>query len=254
MRVRGYAAGTPCWAEVASDDPHATAAVYRARFGWQLIEGRFALDGRTVAGIRDRAAGPAAWLISISTDDTAATVRAVEAAGGVIRAPATTVGAGVAAMFSDPAGAVFGSWQPLQRGSFFGAQVSFEPGAICWYELSARDLSAADDFYSEVFGWRVLEAQSPPGDPYFEFHHHGDVVAGLLPMDHRFPSVEIPSHWTVCFMVDDCLAACDRVTELGGTIARKPMSVAAGWYARVADPAGAHFAVIELSDELRGPY
>jgi uncharacterized protein len=249
MRVRGYAAGTPCWAAVASPDPAATRAFYGALFGWTLSDDRFALDGRAVAGVREQGHGPAAWLISIATDDSDATLRAVETAGGRVRsAPTQIPDAGIAALFSDPGGATFASWQ---KGGFFGAQVSFEPGAICWYELSAHDLSGADDFYGEVFGWRVLEAESAPGDPYFEFHHHGDTVAGLLPIDHRFPSKDVPAHWTVCFMVDDCVAVCDRIIELGGQVARKPMPVAAGWYARVADQHGAHFAIIELSDEFR---
>src|SRR5262249_19067015 len=135
MRVRGYAAGAPCWAEVASDDAAATRAFYGALFGWSFAQDRFTLDGRTVAGLRERGGGPAAWLVSISTDDSAATARAVESAGGAVRMPPSPVGAeGVAGLFSDPSGAVFGTWQ---RGVFFGAQVTFELGAICWYELSA---------------------------------------------------------------------------------------------------------------------
>jgi hypothetical protein len=32
-------------------------------------------------------------------------------------------------------------------------------------------------------------------------------------------------------------------------VARKPQPASAGFYARIADPAGGHFAVIELSDD-----
>jgi uncharacterized protein len=249
MRVRGYADGTPCWAAVATTDLEASRAFYGAMFGWGFADGRFALDSRAVAGVRERGRGPAAWLISISTEDSEQVTRSVETASGKVRgAPQAVGGDGVGATFSDPSGAFFGTWQ---RGSFGGAQVSMEPGAICWYELATPDLSTADDFYSEVFGWRVLEAESAPGDPYFEFRHNGDAVAGLVPIDHRFPSREMLAHWTVCFMVDDCADACDRAAELGGTVARKPMTVATGWYARIADPDGAHFAIIELADELR---
>jgi predicted enzyme related to lactoylglutathione lyase len=126
-----------------------------------------------------------------------------------------------------------------------------EPGAICWYELATPDLAGADDFYSTVFGWRVHEAESAPGDPYFEFRHNDDAVAGLVPIDHRFPSRDMPAHWTVCFMVDDCVQSCERAADLGGVVARKPMTVATGWYARLSDPQGAHFAIIELAEELR---
>ena len=49
--------------------------------------------------------------------------------------------------------------------------------------------------------------------------------------------------------VADCVTACERVVDLGGSVAWTPQPVAAGYYARVADPMGAYFAVIELSEE-----
>jgi len=309
MRVRGYADGTPCWAAVATSNVEASRAFYSALFGWEFTDGRFALEGRAVAGVRDRGQGPAAWLMSVSTDDANQVTQVVERARGLVRAapqpagsglPVSPFGAGsttsgglsgfgaggspgsaggdlsgsslsgsslsaaggglgdsgpgpspaegTAAIFSDPAGAIFSVWQ---RGTFGGAQVAMEPGAICWYELATPDLAGADDFYSTVFGWRVHEAESAPGDPYFEFRHNDDAVAGLLPIDHRFPSRDMRAHWTVCFMVDDCAQSCDRAADLGGLVARKPMTVATGWYARLADPEGAHFAIIELAEELR---
>jgi predicted enzyme related to lactoylglutathione lyase len=262
MRVRGYADGTPCWAAVATSNIEASRAFYSALFGWEFADGRFALEGRAVAGVRDRGLGPSAWLMSVSTDDAAQVTQVVEGARGRIRAapqPAGSGGTGLptggadpaegaAAVFSDPAGAVFSVWQ---RGTFGGAQVAMEPGAICWYELATPDLAGADDFYGTVFGWRVHEAESAPGDPYFEFRHNDDAVAGLLPVDHRFPSRDMRAHWTVCFLVDDCAQSCDRAADLGGVVARKPMTVATGWYARLADPEGAHFAIIELAEELR---
>ena len=35
MRVRGYAEGVPCWAELESSDPGGAAAFYRELFGWR---------------------------------------------------------------------------------------------------------------------------------------------------------------------------------------------------------------------------
>jgi len=243
MQVSGYAAGAPCWAEVASPDPAVAAAFYHQLFGWTLDEGRFTLDGRIVAGLTLRTTGPVAWLISVATDDVDATARAAVAAGGAVKVPPTSVGAeGTYVVVADASGAVFAGWQHKR---FIGAQVTFEPGAICWYELATTNLSAATRFYDQVFEWRTTPTAFT--DPYFEFQHRGDAVAGLLPIDHRFPAPEVPPHWTVCFLVDDCTVGCDRVVELGGSVARKPMQVPAGWYARVADPHGAHFAIVEVS-------
>ena len=245
MRVRGYAPGTPCWAELVSPDPVAARAFYGGLFGWAFNDdGHFTLNGRAAAGLRT--GKRAAWLISIATDDPAGVAGTVAAAGGTVRVPPASVrDLGTGAVFSDAGGALFGIWL---RSRFVGAQISFEPGTICWYELATHDVERTNAFYRSVFGWAAHGAESAPGEPYFEFHHNNDTVAGLVPIDHRFPP-EVPEHWTVCFMVDDCVTACERVAELGGTVARKPQPVAAGWYARVADPSGGHFAIIELSDE-----
>jgi uncharacterized protein len=245
MRVRGYAAGMPCWAEVASPDPAVAAAFYHRLFGWTLDDGRFSLDGRVVAGLRQRTAGAVAWLISVATDDAAVTARAAVAAGGAVKMPPTPIGDdGTSVVVADASGAVLAGWQ---HNRFVGAQVVFEPGAICWYELATTNLSAASRFYDQVFDWQSFQSPEVVGDPYFVFHHHGDSVAGLLPIDHRFPGPDVPPHWTVCFLVEDCTVGCDRVVELGGSVARKPMQVPAGWYARVADPCGAHFAIVEVT-------
>jgi uncharacterized protein len=250
MRIRGYAPGAPCWADVASPDVATTAAFYRELFGW-VLDGRvFRLRNEIVAGVVPLAAHhPPAWLPYIATDDAAAIAQAVVAAGGQVRVPPQPVGdLGHAAVFGDREGATFAAWQ---RGTRFGAHLSMEPGALCWFELATRDVAGASTFYRAVFGWDVVNAAANPGDdPYYEWHQHGDTVGGMVPLDHRFPA-DIPAHWTTCFMVGDCANACDRVAELGGRVARKPMAVAGGWYARVADPTGAHFALIELADELR---
>ncbi|GAA2386265.1 VOC family protein [Dactylosporangium salmoneum] len=247
MRVRGYAPGTPCWAELVSPDVEAAAEFYTGLFGWaRNADGHFTLNGRAAAGLRaGRPDRSAAWLISISTDDPAGTAAEVERCGGAVRVPPASVrDLGTAATFSDSGGALFGTWL---RSRFGGAQVSFEPGAICWYELATHDLEATGAFYKEVFGWHTVEADSE-GEPYFELHHLNDTVGGLVPIDHRFPP-GVPDHWTVCFMVEDCAAACERVVELGGTVARRPQAASAGYYARVADPAGGHFAVIEFTED-----
>jgi predicted enzyme related to lactoylglutathione lyase len=217
MRVRGYTAGTPCWATLAGSG---STDFYAGLFGWGCDGSRFTLEGRAVAGLSSWRDAPATWLVSVATADLAVTHKLVVRAGG---GPALQGG-----LFADPAGTVFGvrtvADDPL------GAEVSHEPGAVCWYELAAHDLSIADDFYGEVFGWRVLEAER-----HFAFRHHGDPVAGLVPF-----RADLPAAWSVCFMVDSYATACERAVELGGSVIAT--SHAGAW---VADPAGAHFAVVE---------
>ncbi|WP_433212881.1 VOC family protein [Dactylosporangium sp. CS-047395] len=247
MRVRGYAPGTPCWAELVSPDPARAERFYGDLFGWSRNDdGHFTLGGRAAAGLRaGRPDRNAAWMISISTDDPAGTAEAVVRSGGAVRvAPASVRDLGTAAVLADPGGALFGTWL---RSRFGGAQVSFEPGAICWYELATHDLDRTGAFYKEVFGWHTVEADSE-GQPYFELHHHNDTVGGLVPIDVRFPP-GVPDHWTVCFMVENAAAACERATELGGSVARGVEPASAGFYARLADPTGGHFAVIEFTED-----
>ena len=70
------------------------------------------------------------------------------------------------AVFADPTGAVFGIWQP---GTFLGAELVNEPGALAWNELNTRDLAGAKEFYGAVFGW-AFEDSDDGGDG----HLHDD--------------------------------------------------------------------------------
>jgi predicted enzyme related to lactoylglutathione lyase len=59
---------------------------------------------------------------------------------------------------------------------------------------------------------------------------------------------EVPSHWLVYFAVDDTDASVAKAQELGGSVRMPPMDVPVGRFAVVADPQGATFAVIRMSD------
>src|SRR3569833_493108 len=64
MRVRGYAAGMPCWAAVSGPDPSAQHHFYRALFDWELNEGQYLLEGRVVAG-QGAPQETARWIVSV---------------------------------------------------------------------------------------------------------------------------------------------------------------------------------------------
>ena len=110
-------------------------------------------DGRPAAGMMPQMqeGQPTAWTTYVSVEDAEATAAAVKEAGGtVIVEPMEVMDLGTMAVFADPAGAVFGVWQP---GTFPGAGLVNEPGAIAWNELNTRDLAGAKEFYGAVFGW-----------------------------------------------------------------------------------------------------
>jgi hypothetical protein len=245
MRVRGYATGAPCWADVSTGDPGGAQAFYTDLFGWRAstAEGYslFQLGDRPVAGLAPVAdpGDPPAWLIYVTVADVEITAKHVEEAGGrVLMRPVDMGEAGRTALFVDPTGAVFAGWQP---GIFRGANAFNEPGALCWYTLSSPDPATALAFYAEVFGWRSRPDDSSPGG--FELINGEDSVAGLLPGP--------TPGWTAYLMVDDCLAAVERAAELGGRCVRPAVDTPLYRYAHVSDPGGARFAVAQLAPEVR---
>jgi uncharacterized protein len=255
VRIRGYAAGTPCWTELRTSDPSGSIEFYHELFGWKPTDhgdrdtgADFQLRDLAVAGLHQQAEGPASWLTYLATDDTAATLDAVTRAGGLALTTAVQqADRGTSALVSDPQGAVFGLWQ---RGPFPGAQVTGEPGATCWNELATRDLAGAGSFYGSVFGWTARASAYGETDGYQEWLQQTREVAGLIEMGDRFPAA-VPAHWRTTFEVDDCAASVQRCQSLGGQVAFGPYDAGPGTYAQLIDPLGAAFGIIALVPEYR---
>ena len=62
--------------------------------------------------------------------------------GMVFMEPMDVLDVGRMGIFADPAGAVFGVWQP---GTHAGAGVVNEPGTLCWNELITTDVDGAEE-------------------------------------------------------------------------------------------------------------
>ncbi|MGI5246488.1 VOC family protein [Dactylosporangium sp. CA-139066] len=253
MRVRGYAPATPCWSVLSSGDPAAAAEFYCGLFGWTTEPTEdgattFLLHGLAVAGLAASPSGRSAWLTYISTADADATTATVAEAGGtVLQPPVDLAGRGRAALFSDPAGGVFGVWQ---RGRFAGAQVTNEPSSICWSETVTRDVPAAAAFYGKVFGWTEQEGTAVVEHEYHEWISANRVVGGLSPMGEQYPP-ETPQHWRTIFTIDDCAGFVERAKALGGRVLAGPIDAGIGFAAQVMDPTGGSFLAIDLVPELR---
>ncbi len=157
-----WTAGTPCWVDLGVSDIGEAQAFYSALFGWAIEQGPpetggYAMcmkDGRAAAGIGPKMGPPEApsvWMTYISTDDADETAARIKAAGGQVMAePFDVMDVGRMAVAVDPAGAVFGIWQPLAH---IGVGVANEPGALAWNENMSRDLDANKAFYRDVFGY-----------------------------------------------------------------------------------------------------
>lgn len=254
-----YTPGTPCWVELSGvPDLDAAEAFYREIFGWEIPEQensaqlrgyrRAKLNGRDVAGVSPRMEDgqPTVWATYVSVEDAAATLAKVGEAGGqAIVEPLDVMGMGTMAVFSDTTGAVCGVWQP---GTFAGAELVNETGAVGWNELSTRDTEASKAFYGAVFGWEARPEESERAGTYTIWTVGEAMVGGMIDMNAIEMPAEIPPHWLVYFGVDDADAAVEKVKAGGGSVMNGPIDIPVGRFAVVADPFGATFAVMRPSE------
>jgi predicted enzyme related to lactoylglutathione lyase len=253
-----YPPGTPSWVELSSPDTDASASFYGELMDWSATEPgpieetggyrMFEHDSNRLAGLMGHMqhGQPTVWATYVTVTDADETAEKVRAAGGqVVAEPMDVMEIGRMAVFTDPAGAVFGVWQPK---TFAGADVVNEPNSLCWNELLTRDSQTGKQFYPAVFGWS-------PGRPSFEgapetyvvWELDGNPVGGMMQMtDEMFPP-EVPPHWGVCFAVADCDATVAKARELGATVTYEPMDMPIGRFAGLTDPQGASFTVMKLA-------
>lgn len=244
-----FAPGTPCWVDVLSSDPDRAKAFYPGLFDWTVEESgpefgnyvNFRSDGHLVAGMvhnTGEMGSPDVWTTYIATPDAAATAQAATDAGGQIFAPPMQVGdLGSMAVLADPAGGIFGVWQP---GSHAGFTKYNEPGTVTWDEHHSKDFAKTTPFYETVFGWHLDKISDTAEFRHYQAQIDGDTVAGLMDSQAFLPA-EVPSHWAVYFSVADVDAAIVKLTGLGGSVLRPAQDTPFGRVADVADPTGAMF-------------
>ena len=143
----GYEPGVPCWVATVHPDPEKAVGFYTELFGWEttnLISPESSSKyyvckhrGRDVAAIGsergDAPSGPAwnTYIWAESAEDTVAKV--TDVGGRVVIEPFDRLDAARVAVVADPAGAVFGVWQP---GEHRGARLVNEPGTAVPTRLS----------------------------------------------------------------------------------------------------------------------
>lgn len=118
------------------------------------------------------------------------------------------------------------------------------PNGIAWFEIGTDDPAAAEQFYGEVFGWKVSHDDSKSTDPAYQMFTTGDpdgLHGGLFATKGAVPNYAV---FTV--LVEDVQDACRRVEAAGGQIQRGPEVNPVGvTFAHVLDPAGNHFSVFK---------
>ncbi len=243
-----YTPGTFCWADVGTGDQEASARFYGALFGWVPeslsnpaggVYTMMRLDGKEVAGLRG---GPAGWLSYVSVEDVDAGVARVRELGGIdVDGPVDVGTAGRMALVQDHQGALFALWQP---GEHVGAALVNEVGAMVWQHLSTADIAAARDWYAELFEWSWEELEG--GGGWWNARNRDGWLTGSAG---DLPAEGVPSNWQVTFRVEDVVASCARVEELGGATILPRTETPVGGIAVVRDPDGAPFAFFDGENE-----
>lgn len=255
--VTKHDAGMVAWADLGTSDPAAAVKFYGALFGWTCVEqmpagqGTYRMcklgdhDAAAITQLSgdEKAQGvPPHWNTYVAVADADKATGRVAAAGGKVLMPAFDVmDAGRMSVVQDPCGAVLCLWQAKKH---VGAQVTGEPGTLCWSELMTADTSACAKFYGALFGWKGEPMAMPGPHPYTIFKVGEKSAAGMMPLGADMKGV--PPHWMVYFMVADCDAIAKKVAELGGKVYVPPQSVPkVGRFAVLADGQGASFGVLQ---------
>lgn len=249
--------GTFSWAELATTDRKAGVAFYRALFGWDVIDrpmgpddvySMFLLRGKEAAAAysmrpEERQSGPPHWNLYVTVADVDEMAKEAERLGAKVLGPPFDVfDAGRMAIVQDPTGAVFCLWQAKKH---IGARMLYEPGALCWSELTTRDTKAAEAFYTKLFGWQATHSAPNAGMAYTEFSTQAQSQAGMMAMPAQIPS-GVPSYWMPYFQVADCDASTAKAGELGAAVVVPPRDIPrTGRFALLKDPQGAMFAVFK---------
>jgi predicted enzyme related to lactoylglutathione lyase len=248
--------GAPIWMDLVSSDPARATEFYSAVFGWEVEappQGEFGgyqnftLNGRRVAGLvppMGEDAGPTdIWSVYLHTADAAATVKAVEAAGGsVVVPPMPVADLGSMLVVVDSAGAVIGFWQP---GTHTGFAEWASHGAPYWFECHSRDYDSTCAFYTAVVGARLEEVQPGDADGAERYSQVfvGDLsYSGVMDATKNLPA-GVPSTWLAYITVDDAEATVAQAEKLGAEIVMGAVPTPYGTLASLKDPLGAVFCV-----------
>lgn len=254
VKVR-VAHGTPCWVSLMARDLEGAKDFYGALLGWSFTPGptelgcyvRATLHGAKVAGIGalpPELSLPAEWTTYFavdSADQVSARVR--ECGGTVAVGPLQSEKAGRLAVAADLSGAFFGLWEGQEH---LGWEVVGEPGAVVWNELVTNDEPLAVAFYGSVLGRAVVQADPlavARGEEEATLQVDGHRVAGLKQTtDLR----EGPPRWRVYFACADAGLTARQTRELGGSVLVEPFDTPYGRVARLADPQGGRFSVVQI--------
>lgn len=248
------------WHDLNTKDVEAAKQFYGDVFQWKF-EGsasgpyvHIAAGDQMIGGMRQMDAnepGPPSWLGYVVTEDVAATVANITAAGGKVYMPTTTMeNVGTFAVTADPTGGVFAPWKSARPGE--DTETAGLPGlyTFTWDELMTTDPAAASAFYATVFGWAPQVHDMGGGRTYTLLHRPGvhtptgePVSAGGIM---KTPPGVPHSFWLPYVAIENADSLCERASRLGANVMVPPTDIPnVGRFACWADPQQAAIAVLQ---------
>ena len=110
-------------------------------------------------------------------------------------------------------------------------------GMFSWCELMAKDIDAAKNFYSSLFGWK-LEEMSMPGMTYTVVKCGDNGIGGMMQTPKG--AEQCPPMWTCYVTVDDVDLTAKTAQEMGAKIMVGPQDIpGVGRFCLIRDPQGA---------------
>jgi predicted enzyme related to lactoylglutathione lyase len=142
-------------------------------------------------------------------------------------------------VIADPQGAPISMFKPNDEMTLHDPS---KDGEFCWNELLTSDSAAALRFYSELFGWKILQDMDMgPMGTYRIFGVGERRLGGMMTTPKGAP---MPPMWIFYASTSDLDAAIGRATKKGGKVMNGPMDVPGGGrIAQLTDAQGAAFAL-----------
>jgi predicted enzyme related to lactoylglutathione lyase len=247
-------AGRFVWYEDLAKDPKAAIDFYTDVVGWKTqpfteggdsdyvmwVGSQGPLGG--VMKLPDEAARmgiPPHWMAHVQVSNVDETVALAKKLGGKVHKEATDIPkVGRFAVIGDPQGAFISIFTPLEPMTLHD---SSKAGEFCWNELMTSDSNAAFNFYSQLFGWKVLQEMDMGAMGTYRIFGIGDKqMGGMMTTPKGNP---MPPTWLYYTETSDLDAALARARKRGATLMNGPMDVPGGRIVQLADPQGAVFAL-----------
>ena len=97
-----------------------------------------------------------------------------------------------------------------------------EPGTFCWADLATSDTEGAKKFYTEIFGWEIMDIPMGEMGAYTMLQKDGKHVCAMYQMGDNMGTHPF---WRSYISVESADASAEKVKELGGTVLMGPFDV-----------------------------